>query len=256
MMEELAAELSAHPQDSRLYVRRTQLYIEHGEWRAALTDIERAERLGSDTAGLDLLRAQALAVGGLNTQAEALLADFLQTHADHGIALLAHARVLAKLERYEESLKAYRTALRRTTDPEPDLYQEVAEALTLHKHNDEAIETLQLGMARRGNVPSLVLKAMEMEIALGRFDEALKRVDVMEQQAPRPEPWMARRAALLTQAKRFDDARSAWTALRDRIAALPNLERGSHAMSLIFEEAQQALAALAPAATTTFTTTP
>jgi len=247
MMDELAYELAARPQDSTLYVRRTQLYLEHGEWKAALTDIERAERLGSDTAGLDLLRAQALALGGMNTQAEALLADYLQTHAENPVAHLAHARVLTKMERYDEALKAYGTALRRTTDPEPDLYLEVGEALIAQKQRGEAIEVLHLGIARRGNVPALVLKAMELEIANGLFDAALARVDVLAQQAPRPEPWMARRAALLQQAGRTTEARTAWTALRDRILGLPNLERGSHAMNLILEETQHALAAIAPA---------
>lgn len=251
MMDELAIEMAARPQDSTLYVRRTQLYLEHGEWKAALTDIERAERLGSDTASLDLLRAQALTLGGLNTQAEALLSDFLKDHSEHGFAHLVHARVLAKLEQFEESLKAYRIALRRTADPEPDLYLEIAQALTAQKLDAEAAETLQLGIARRGNVPSLVLKAMELEIAHAKYDEALARMDVMAQQAPRPEPWMARRAALLQQAGRAQDARAAWTTLRDRILGLPNLERGSHAMSLILEETQRALAAPAPTASET-----
>jgi len=256
MMDELAAELVVRPQDSTLYVRRTQLYLEHGDWKAALTDIERAERLGSDTAGLDLLRAQALALGDMNTQAEALLADFLQTHAEHGAAHLAHARVLAKMERFEEALKAYRSALRRTTDPEPELYLEVGEALIAQKQVDEAIEVLQLGIARRGNIPSLVLKAMEQEITKGLFDAALARIDVLTQQAPRPEPWMAKRATLLQKAGRTAEARIAWAALRTRILELPNLERGSHAMSLILEETQQALAALAPTDPKTTSTTP
>ncbi|WP_395739113.1 hypothetical protein [Prosthecobacter sp.] len=258
MMEELAYELKERPEDSTLYVRRTRLYLEHEDWKAALVDIERAARLGSDTSELDLLRAQALAQAGMHAQAEALLAEYLQTHAEHGVALTAHARVLAKMGRTEESLKAYRNALRRTADPEPDLYQEVAEALAAQKLNEEAVEVLELGMARRGNVPALVLKAMEWETAMGRYDEALKRMDAMQQQAPRPEPWMAKRAALLTQAGRKDESREAWTALRDRILALPNLERGTHAMSLILEETQRALAALAPtsAESTSVTLTP
>ena len=45
----------------------------------------------------------------------------------------------------------------------------------------------------------------------------------------------------LTQAGRADAAKAAWTALRDHLLALPNLERGSHAMSRLLEEAQQAL---------------
>jgi hypothetical protein len=67
----------------------------------------------------------------------------------------------------------------------------------------------------------------------------------MRQSAPRPEPWMARRASILAQAGRIEESRAAWQALVDHLSALPNLERGSHAMSTLMEQAKQALAALA-----------
>jgi hypothetical protein len=56
---------------------------------------------------------------------------------------------------------------------------------------------------------------------------------------------MARRASVLAQAGRIEESRTAWQALVDHLAALPNLERGSHALSKLAEEARQALASLA-----------
>ena len=55
---------------------------------------------------------------------------------------------------------------------------------------------------------------------------------------------MAKRAALLAQAGRRAEARAAWQALIDHLAALPNLERGSHAMSILAEQAREALGPL------------
>jgi hypothetical protein len=85
---------------------------------------------------------------------------------------------------------------------------------------------------------------MELEIITGDFDSALKRVDQLQKFAPRPEPWMAKRASLLAQAGRIADSRAAWQSLLAHLSALPNLERGSKPMKLLAEQAHQALAAL------------
>jgi len=83
---------------------------------------------------------------------------------------------------------------------------------------------------------------MELEIMTGQFDSALTRVDQLQQFAPRPEPWMAKRASLLAQAGRVSESRAAWQSLLAHLSALPNLERGSKPMNLLAEQARQALA--------------
>ena len=95
------------------------------------------------------------------------------------------------------------------------------------------------------------MKALELELMLGRYDDALARVEVLQKSAPRPEPWIARRASVLAQAGRFNESKAAWQALITHIQALPNLERGSHSMQLLTEQAQQALASLKSLSKTT-----
>ncbi len=107
------------------------------------------------------------------------------------------------------------------------------------------------GIEKLGPIPSLVIRAMDLEIATKNFAAALTRVEAMRQSAPRPEPWMAKRASILAQAGRIQESRAAWQALVEHLAALPNLERGSHAMSKLTAEAKQALAALDSLPTTT-----
>ncbi len=215
----------------------------HGEWQTALVDLEKADRLEPGKHATDWLRGQALMAGGKFALAKAVLDDFVTKYPEHGGALASRARVLVKLEQHEAALADFRAALVKMPNPEPELVHEVVEALVAQKQNEEATNLLELHLKRLGSSPGLIMKALEMEIALGRFDAALARMDAMQKAAPRPEPWMAKRAAILAQAGRADDAKAAWTALRDHILALPNLERGSHSMSRILEEAQLALAA-------------
>ena len=93
-----------------------------------------------------------------------------------------------------------------------------------------------------------------MEIAAAQFDAALRRVDVARSTAARPEPWMVKRASILAQAGRLDESRAAWREIIAHLAALPDHERTSHAMSIIAEQARVALASLASLAQTSTAT--
>ena len=142
-----------------------------------------------------------------------------------------------------------REALKRSASPEPDLYQEVAGALSKDKQPEAALAVLDQGLKTLGNLPSLFQCALEIELSLKRFDAALARVETMRLAAPRPEPWMARRAEILQTAARITEARDAWQALLTRIATLPPRERGSNAMCRFSEAAHKALQGLQGLAT-------
>lgn len=241
MIDELNVELAQRPDDPALITRRAFIHLEHEDWKTALVDLERALRLGADEGELGCLKGRALAAGGMLNAAREELDRFIVNRAEPGTALLERARVLRKLGESKGALEDYRAFLKSAMHLQPEHLIETAEAMTAQGLNDEAMGVLAAGITQVGNVPQLVLKAMEFELAAGRFDAALQRVEAMQKLMPRPEPWMARRAQILTQAGRSEDAKAAWTALREHLLALPNLERGSHAMSRLLEEAQQAL---------------
>ncbi len=240
-------QIAANPTDGQHWFRRGFLNVLHGEWQTALVDLERADRLEPGKYATDWLRGQALMAGGKFEAAKSVLDDFLVRFPQHGGALATRARVLSKLELHEAALADFRESLVKTPNPEPDLVIEVAEALVAQQHAQEAADIIGQYLQQNAHSLGLVMKALELELSLGRVDAALSRVDAMQKTAPRPEPWMAKRAAVLTQAGRADDAKAAWMALRDHILALPNLERGSHAMSRILEQAQFALGVIKPA---------
>jgi len=239
----VSAQIKAEPHNADLYVKRSHLHLEHEDWKAVLIDLEHADRLAPGMLEAELLRGEALALAGKWEAALAVLNDLLQAHADQPSGLLQRARVFKQLKQDEPCLKDYRRALDKTPHPRPDLFNEAAEALLACGHGAEAVQVLQRGLQAVGAVPSLVLKAMEIETAAGHFDAALARIDAMQQTAPRPEPWMAKRAQLLAQAGRHEASHAAWQALATHLAALPTSERGSHAMSRL---AEQVAAHLAP----------
>ena len=249
-IEAVSKQIAARPQDAPLHAPRAELYRQHEDWQAALADCTAALKL-DPTLEVGLLRGRTLLESGQPAAALPLLDGFLGRHPGHPQGLVCRARVLVKLERPQAAIADYREALKSTPTPEPDLVQECADALATQGSTEEAVKVLAAGIDKLGAIPSLVLRAMELEIATQHFDAALARVEAMQKSAPRPEPWMAKRASVLAQAGRVAQSRAAWQALIEHLTALPNLERGSHAMSKLMEEAKQALASLAslPAAT-------
>lgn len=250
-LAEIARELESRPSDPALFRQRALLHVSHEDWQAALVDLEQVDRLTSDQIDTSWLRAQALDIGGQPAAAKGVLDVFLKRYPDHAGALATRARVLVKLAEPEAALTDYRTALSKSPHAEPELVQEVVETLTTQKLHEEAASLLETNLRRLGNSPGLVMKALELELMLGRYDDALARVEELQKSAPRPEPWMARRASVLAQAGRFSESIAAWQALHTHTQSLPNLERGAHAMQLIAEQAQQAVASLKSLSSTT-----
>jgi predicted Zn-dependent protease len=121
---------------------------------------------------------------------------------------------------------------------------EVSAALAEIKQPAAALQALDEAIARLGPLVSLVNAAIEIDMENGNADGALRRIDMMRDAAPRPEPWMARRASVLARAGRTAESQAAWQSLLDHLSSLPAGERSSHAMFARAREARDALAAL------------
>ncbi len=240
-ISELNAEVAKKPDDAELRYQLAEICYQHGDWEIALTQLARVDELAPGKFPTDLLRGSAALGAGKAVDAKEALDRFIAKYPGNAKALTLRARAFERLEKGEQCLEDYRAALSGATRPEPDLFCEVADALAFRGHTDEALRVLDAGMAKLGTIPSLALKAIAMEVTAKHFDAALVRMDAMQKSAPRPEPWMAKRAALLEQAGRKEESRAAWESLATHLAALPDNERQSHAMSTLAEQSKAAL---------------
>ena len=231
------------PSDPALRFELASLYASHGELELALKNLDRVDALAPGKFLTDLVRSQAFLVVSDYAKAKAALDRQLASHPENPLPWLLRARAERHLGQDKASLADFREALKRASSPDPDLIQEVADALATGGYQGEAAQVLAAGIEKLGKIPSLVLRAIDLEIANKNFDAALRRVTEMQKDAPRPEPWMARRATILAQAGRIDESRAAWKALSDHLASLPAPERTSRAMTQFADEARQALAA-------------
>jgi tetratricopeptide (TPR) repeat protein len=239
----LNADLAKDPARADLLFRRATVHLGHDEAGACIADLAKVDQLSPSKFSTDLVRGQALLKLDQPAKAKEVLDRFIAAHPQHAEALAARGRAFRTLGETEAAIADYRTALALTDRPEPDLVEECAGTLFAAGRPGEAMAVLARAIELLGPVPSLVLRALDAEIDAGDFDAALGRIDALQKMGPRPEPWMAKRARVLAQAGRTAEARAAWEALAAHLAALPNLERGSHAMSKLAAEAAAELKA-------------
>jgi len=244
-VELYSAKIKRDPDDANARHELAMAYVENGDWTLAILQLDAAEKLNCPDSGLDfsVTRARAFAIGGRFKAALKTLNGYIDRNPDDATALIERARVLTSLGERTAGLADYQKAVSHIPRATPDLCMEIAELQIKQGQPDNALATVHRAISIHGNDPVLVLKAMEMEISAGLFDEALTHIGTMTRLMPRPEAMMAKRASVLAQAGRMAESRQAWAALIKHIDALPNLQRGTPAISSISKEAHLALAA-------------
>jgi len=240
-LAQTAEALRRTPDDPRLLVEQAELLVEHGDHALAKNNLERVDVLAPGVFPTDFVRARlSIDEGDLALAEEYLNREVARTSSDPR-PLALRARTRFSLGKRAEAFSDYKQAWVTTAHPQGDFVIEVADAFVSGGLVDEAEQVLRKGIEVVGRAPSLLTRLVDVEVSLGRPAEAVIWVEVMQARAPRPEPWMARRAELLAQAGNFKEAREAWVALRDHLSKLPNLERGSPALRSVAERVDCAL---------------
>jgi predicted Zn-dependent protease len=237
----LTEELAKTPSDAVLRFELAGLLAQHGDTKLALLTLDKVDALVPGKFPTDLIRGEAFLVARDFAKAKDVLDRQLTSHPETARAWLLRARAERELGQQAASFADYREALKRTSSIQPDVVQELADALAVVGKKREAVAVLNDGIQKLGKTPSLILRALDLEIEMKDFDAALRRIEEARVDAPRPEPWMARRAMVLFQAGRGEESRAAWKTLIERLDSLPESERTSHAMSKLRDDAREAL---------------
>ncbi|NJR43459.1 MAG: hypothetical protein HC767_13165 [Akkermansiaceae bacterium] len=111
-----------------------------------------------------------------DAEARKLLDEILVKSPDSADALLERARIFSRIDQPQLSLEDYRKASNLTAKPTPDFCLEMVTALTAQNAIEEAIQVLQRGITSHGELPALLLRALEIETAAGKYDVALSRI--------------------------------------------------------------------------------
>jgi len=228
-----------------LYVERGELHRQHREWDAAESDYARAARLDSTLAEVDFCRAKMLDDSGQGAAAEALFGHVIARDPAHAEAFIGRARARMKLGRLEQAISDYQRGLDLHADPKVEYFLELERAFEEQGQPQDALKTLDQGMARLGSNIPLQSQAIELELTRTNIESALLRLDSIIGQSARKERWLARRGEILAKAGRIGEARSAYNSVLTAISVLPWRIQQSPPMQDLAAQIQCALAHLA-----------
>lgn len=219
---ELDKLIAGRPGDAKLLLARAGLQFEHEAYDAALADLLAARALAPDAAEYPFLLARSYAAAKLPLTAIRELAPFLKAHPDHGDGWLVTARALAATGQFAESGAAFDAAAAHLVRVEPQVVLEQAAAFEQAGRPEDALARVAAGRAKLGaHVPSLVERTLHLLVRLGRIPEALAELDAQAAHLQRKDPFLIRKAQLLSANGRRDEAIAAYRQAREAIRALP-----------------------------------
>lgn len=237
------AAIAAEPGRAELWLTRAELRRLHEDFTGARADLGRACQIDAGLAGLELAWARLELAQGRVDESRVRLAAVLTRDPGDLRALVLRA----EMERREgQRLRAVLTLSRVIAlDPaaRPALYLERSELLVSlgAGYLPAAVRGLDQGIARLGALPVLELRAIELELELGRCDAALGRVDRLAAPASRQERWLLLRGDVLARGGREDDARAAWNRALEQVRGLPAGQKGTRATRRIELELEERL---------------
>lgn len=240
-IELVSRQIAADPENAMLYVQRGELHRLHEDWPAAHADLDRAAKLDPSLTIVHYARGMVELESGRPAAAKVLLDRFLELQPRHSQAHLARARALVRLNQPEAAVADYYAAIASMQPPTPDLYHERAKLLASLGRVDEAIGSLDAARSTLGTVTSLQRLAIDLELAAGRYDGALARVNALAARAQRKEAFLALKGDILAKAGRLEEAQATYRETLALIAALPETHRHSAAVRQLTERLATAL---------------
>lgn len=235
------------PEDANLYLMRGELLRLERRWSAAAHDYERAARLDPALPEVEVCRARLDLDRGRPEEARRRMESVL-TRGSRGddlatriAALTIQARALERLDRPLEAVACLDTLLDLRSAPSPDQVLWRHRLLVAEHRLERSLAGLDEAILRLGPVISLELAALDVEVALGRYPEALARLDRLETQLPPSVLLTVRRAEILETAGRTRDARAAY---ETTLVTIENLPRGRRGTEMIRELERAARAGL------------
>lgn len=239
----LDTQIETSPGDAILWVDRAAIHLDHADFEAALSDLDRAAELDAGLAEVEAFRGRVLLRLGRMSQADAALVRALALRPGDVPALLVRARVREALRQPIAAAADYSEVIALAPRPGPEPYLERARVLTAagERHWAEALAGLEQGRERLGSLLALELAALELELRLERVDAALQRLERATAHFARQEHWLVRRAEILVRAGRSDEAYASYAKALQRIEDLPAHLRHSAAVESLYTQAQASM---------------
>jgi len=174
---ELNQSIQTAPEDATLYLERGELYRLDSEYRLALKDFVTAQKLDPDLPAVELARARVYKDINRAEATEAHLLRFLERVPADLTGLRLLASLYAAQERYLEADAVYGQIIDTFESPPVSFYLIRARNRESYDDLEGSLQIIKEAIRQVEWNPMLENRALEYEIKLKRYPDALERTD-------------------------------------------------------------------------------
>ncbi len=190
-------EIKSNPDSAFLYLKRGELYFQHEEPKKSLKDYLKCQSLGYKSHRLDYSMASTHRdLGNLET-ANQILSNILAADHQHVRAHRLKGKVLMELEQFHEAALSFERVISYATGTLPENYLEASlawEKCEDETHYCEAIETIENGISKLGNLPIFYNRLITLNRKIEDFGSVLYYQSLIIDQSQRKESGYYNRA--------------------------------------------------------------
>jgi tetratricopeptide (TPR) repeat protein len=227
----LGALIRGSQSPAALFLERSGIHHELGDFDAALLDLDRALQFGADLSDVSLGRAEVRMSQSEFVRAEKEASAALKANPENGAAqaLRGHSRMARGL--YQLAADDFGGAATLVARRPLDLVAARAEAYAELPEGGrvQALATIEAELEVRGPATSLLLIALQHERSLGHFAAAMERLETLRAQGWSEAHYYEARGDVLQESGEPRAARTAWKMALEALAQRPTRRRTTRA---------------------------
>lgn len=205
----LTAEISQDPKNGKLYFERGNLYQQHYEYKKAIKDFLKSNKLNYNNKELYFVLAETYYLNGDYKKALKLTETCFLYDATAVKTFKLQAQIQFKLELYKEALESYNYVIAHMIDIKPeDIIEYSTVILAVDSSNyTGAINAIDMGLSKIGeNTLTLQLKKLDYLIASNQNEAVINQYNYFISNNTRKEFWYYKKAHYLNKIQQFDEA--------------------------------------------------
>lgn len=237
----VSAEITRNPKDASLYLKRAELYRRHNNSKAALADLDCAERLGTPASELLVRRARIYANRNDFSTAHELYSQRIEDNPDDFEARVERAYIPTTDARQRVQDLEY--VMQKNGSSSADIYLWTARANdhTNPENCEVAAKNLQEGINEHGSLVTLISLAVELCEDRGNPVRALEFIAQLSPALRQTAKWQIRAGDLHQVTGDPDKARKHYQSALMHINNLPQARQQSDAQQAFLQQARSRL---------------
>ena len=239
----ISKQIKAHPDSALLYFKRGQLHHQHGDLQLSLKDLKKTRKLQPDFSEVNYDLAEVLADMSKPKKALSSIQKFITDYPQSMKAYLNRARIYTMFGKHSLATSDYQVAIKLSVQPLPEYYLLLSESLIQGKVADHqaAIKCLQDGKKRLGFIITLQNRMIDIELLRQQYTSALSLIDETLAQLNRKEKWLVKKAEVLAQAGKIQEAIQTYNIALREIKQLPQRHKNAPHTKELLTDIHQSL---------------